>query len=150
MTDYEVRLSGAIPEGTPELDPALQLVDPPTTILRGKVRDDAALHGLLNRLQAMHVSVLKVQRLPSTGHGSRAPIPVEVVLGGVLGATGLSFIGESLADGTVSTQLTIRSGLDTTQVVGRLATTGVHVESIWVETQHDEPGPTNGTPSHRL
>jgi hypothetical protein len=146
VTDYEVRLSGVVPDGTLELDPALQLVDAPTTILRGEVRDDAALHGLLNRLQALHVSVLKVQRLSSGRRASRSPIPVEVVLGGVLGEAGLSFIGESLADETVATQLTIRSGLDTTQVVGRLAVTGVHVESIWVQGGHKEARPTPGMP----
>ena len=71
MTDYEVRLSGAVHHGTLELDPALQLLDAPTTILRGQVRDDAALHGLLNRLQALHVSVLSVKRLTS----GRRPSP---------------------------------------------------------------------------
>ncbi len=146
MTVYEVRLSGAVPDGTLELDPALQLVDAPTTILRGQVRDDAALHGLLNRLQALHISVLSVQRLTSGRRPSRSPIPVEVVLGGVLGEAGLSFIAESLADETVATQLTIRSGLDTTQVVGRLASTGVHVESIWVEGEHDKARPATGMP----
>lgn len=146
MTDYEVRLSGAVPHGTLELDPALQLLDAPTTILRGQVRDDAALHGLLNRLQALHVSVLSVKRLTSGRRPSRSPIPVEVVLGGVLGEAGVSFIAESLSDETVATQLTIRSGLDTTQVVGRLATTGVHVESIWVEGEHDKARPATGIP----
>ncbi|HET9022268.1 MAG TPA: hypothetical protein VFN34_10300 [Ornithinibacter sp.] len=146
MTDYEVRLSGAVPHGTLELDPALQLLDAPTTILRGQVRDDAALHGLLNRLQALHVSVLSVKRLTSGRRPSRSPIPVEVVLGGVLGEAGVSFIAESLSDETVATQLTIRSGLDTTQVVGRLATTGVHVESIWVEGEHDKARPATGMP----
>ena len=146
MTVYEVRLSGAVPDGTLELDPALQLLDAPTTILRGQVRDDAALHGLLNRLQALHISVLSVQRLTSGRRPSRSPIPVEVVLGGVLGEAGLSFIAESLADETVATQLTIRSGLDTTQVVGRLASTGVHVESIWVEGEHDKARPATGMP----
>lgn len=146
MTDYEVRLSGAVPHGTLELDPALQLLDAPTTILRGQVRDDAALHGLLNRLQALHVSVLSVKRLTSGRRPSRSSIPVEVVLGGVLGEAGVSFIAESLSDETVATQLTIRSGLDTTQVVGRLATTGVHVESIWVEGEHDKARPATGMP----
>ena len=146
MTDYEVRLSGAVPHGTLELDPALQLLDAPTTILRGQVRDDAALHGLLNRLQALHVSVLSVKRLTSGRRPSRSPIPVEVVLGGVLGEAVVSFIAESLSDETVATQLTIRSGLDTTQVVGRLATTGVHVESIWVEGEHDKARPATGMP----
>jgi hypothetical protein len=146
VTVYEVRLSGAVPDGTLELDPALQLLDAPTTILRGQVRDDAALHGLLNRLQALHISVLSVQRLTSGRRPSRSPIPVEVVLGGVLGEAGLSFIAESLADETVATQLTIRSGLDTTQVVGRLASTGVHVESIWVEGEHDKARPATGMP----
>jgi hypothetical protein len=58
----------------------------------------------------------------------------------------VSFIAESLSDETVATQLTIRSGLDTTQVVGRLATTGVHVESIWVEGEHDKARPATGMP----
>jgi hypothetical protein len=146
VTVYVVRLSGAVPDGTLELDPALQLLDAPTTILRGQVRDDAALHGLLNRLQALHISVLSVQRLTSGRRPSRSPIPVEVVLGGVLGEAGLSFIAESLSDETVATQLTIGSGLDTTQVVGRLATTGVHVESIWVEGEHDDARPATGMP----
>ena len=146
MTDYEVRLTGAVPDGILELDPALQLLDAPTTILRGRVRDDAALHGLLNRLQALHISVLSVQRLTSGRRPSRSPIPVEVVLGGVLGEAGLSFIGESLDDETVATQLTLRSALDTAQVVGRLGTTGVHVESIWVDGEHDKARPASGTP----
>ncbi len=146
MTVYEVRLSGALPDGALELDPSLQLLDAPTTILRGQVRDDAALHGLLNRLQALHISVLSVQRVTSGRRPPHSPIPVEVVLGGVLGEAGLSFIAESLADETVATKLSIRSTLDTTQVVGRLATTGVHVESIWVEGEHEQARPAPGMP----
>jgi len=38
-------------------------VDPPATILRGELRDQAALAGVLNSLYELHMPVISVERL---------------------------------------------------------------------------------------
>ena len=62
---YEIRIRGQVS------DAVLQTFDPLTsdttqveTVLHGPVRDQAELHGLLNRLQSLGLELLEVRRLP--------------------------------------------------------------------------------------
>lgn len=47
----------------------------PVTILRGPVRDDAELHGLLARIRDLGIPLLEVKRAP--GGGDKAHLPPE-------------------------------------------------------------------------
>jgi hypothetical protein len=47
-------------------------VEPVETILHGPVRDQAELHGLLRRLQALGLELIEVRRLPESSQGVRA------------------------------------------------------------------------------
>ena len=56
------RVTGALLESFEGMSSALEPVD---TILHGPVRDQAELHGLLDRIQALGLELLEVRRLPS-------------------------------------------------------------------------------------
>jgi hypothetical protein len=72
---YEIRIKGRMSaqllsafEG---MDATVQSVE---TVLRGPVVDQAALHGLLDRIQALGLELVEVRRLPESpagGGGSR-------------------------------------------------------------------------------
>lgn len=42
--------------------------DGPVTVLRGVLTDEAALYGLLAKLQRLHLPLLRLERLPSRGN----------------------------------------------------------------------------------
>ncbi|MFC5663935.1 hypothetical protein ACFP3U_13190 [Kitasatospora misakiensis] len=63
---YEIRVSGLLQEttrreGFPELE---STVVPDQTVLVGDVVDEAHLYGLLNRFQALGLTVTELRRLP--------------------------------------------------------------------------------------
>jgi hypothetical protein len=63
---YEIHIKGRVSEqlvSTFEgMDVSVQSVE---TVLRGPVLDQAALHGLLDRIQALGLELIEVRRLPS-------------------------------------------------------------------------------------
>jgi hypothetical protein len=64
-TSYEIHIKGRVSEqllGAFEgMDATVQSVE---TVLRGPVLDQAALHGLLDRIQALGLELVEVRRLP--------------------------------------------------------------------------------------
>ena len=152
---YAVRLAGTLPDGALDHTPSSRLIGALQTILRGEVRDDAALHGLLSRLQALNIAVLEIRRLRprvpavASGPGTCAAaggivgrIWVEAVLGGAVGEVAQSFLGEVLGSQTVQTRLSIRSTLSTDHVVTLLAAAGAQVLAIGADTDDAaRPGP---------
>jgi len=61
---YEIRVSGVLPpEALLDFDRLTASVEPVETVVHGQLRDQAALHGLLARLQTFGVEVLEVRRL---------------------------------------------------------------------------------------
>jgi hypothetical protein len=73
-TDYEIHvrgvLSGTLLVAFPELDPHTSGHD---TVLVGALIDQAALHGVLNRIEALGIELLEVRRRP---HSAMAePLP---------------------------------------------------------------------------
>jgi hypothetical protein len=67
--DYEIRVSGLVPDDVlEEIDDVSVAVQPVGTILRGTVVDQAALHGLINRLQNLGLELVEVRRLT---HGAK-------------------------------------------------------------------------------
>jgi hypothetical protein len=75
-TSYEIHIKGRVSEqllGVFEgMDATVQSVE---TVLRGPVLDQAALHGLLDRIQALGLELVEVRRLPEgvggQGEGSQ-------------------------------------------------------------------------------
>src|ERR1700693_3838372 len=61
---YEIRVIGVLPpEALLDFERLSASVEPVETILHGPLRDQAALHGLLARLQTFGVQVVEVPRL---------------------------------------------------------------------------------------
>jgi hypothetical protein len=63
---YEIHIKGRVSEQLlavfEGMDASVQSVE---TVLRGPVRDQAALHGLLDRIQALGLELIEVRQLPA-------------------------------------------------------------------------------------
>ena len=69
---YEIRVSGVLPpEALLDFDRLTASVEPVETVVHGPIRDQAALNGLLARLEAFGVQVLEIRRL----HGQESADP---------------------------------------------------------------------------
>jgi hypothetical protein len=65
-TRYEIRIRGRISQAVLDSFDGLQKdVERVETVLHGPVRDQAELHGLLHRLQALGLELVEVRRLPA-------------------------------------------------------------------------------------
>jgi hypothetical protein len=71
-TRYEIRIRGRVSPAVLDTFDMESDVEPVETILHGPVRDQAELHGLLRRLQALGLELIEVRRLPESSQGVRA------------------------------------------------------------------------------
>jgi hypothetical protein len=65
---YEIRIRGKL--GEPVLESFGDLdasVKPAETVLRGTIPDQAALHGLLDRIQSLGLELIEVKQVPEPG-----------------------------------------------------------------------------------
>ena len=62
---YEIRFEGHLSPYRAQMFEGLEMVQEPggETVLTGPVRDQAALHGVLNKIRDLGVSLLSVKRL---------------------------------------------------------------------------------------
>jgi len=61
---YEIRVSGVLPpEALLDFDRLTASIEPVETVVHGPLRDQAALQGLLARLETFGVQVIEVRRL---------------------------------------------------------------------------------------
>jgi hypothetical protein len=61
---YEIRVSGSVPpEALLDYERLSASVEPVETVLHGPLLDQAALHGLLARLETFGVQILEVRRV---------------------------------------------------------------------------------------
>jgi hypothetical protein len=68
LSYYEIRVVGLLPpEVLLDFERLKASVKPVETILHGPLRDQAALHGLLARLQTFGVQIVEVRRLQAPG-----------------------------------------------------------------------------------
>jgi hypothetical protein len=66
---YEIRIRGRVSSAVlATFDPLESDVERVETILHGPIRDQAELHGLLHRLQALGLELIEVRRLPAEHH----------------------------------------------------------------------------------
>ena len=73
---YEIRVTGVLPpEALLDFDRLTASVEPVETVVHGQIQDQAALNGLLARLETFGVEVIEVRRLhekdPSAGEAGR-------------------------------------------------------------------------------
>lgn len=62
---FEIRIKGKVSEATLSTFEGLRCsVQPVETVLSGPVADQAALHGLLERIQSLGLELVEVRRLP--------------------------------------------------------------------------------------
>jgi hypothetical protein len=62
---YEIRVRGRVSPAVLEtFEGFASDVEPVETVLHGPVRDQAELHGLLDRIQALGLELIEVRRLP--------------------------------------------------------------------------------------
>ncbi len=70
---YEIRIRGKV--GDPLLTSFGDLnasIKPAETVLRGVIVDQAALHGLLDRIQALGLELIEIRQVEEPGGGARA------------------------------------------------------------------------------
>ncbi len=72
-SSYEIRIRGKV--GDPllasfgDLDASIK---PAETVLRGVIVDQAALHGLLDRIQALGLELIEIRQVEEPSGGARA------------------------------------------------------------------------------
>jgi hypothetical protein len=63
-SDYEIRVKGRLSDTvTGVFEDFIASVKPAETTLRGEVRDQAELHGLLEQIQSLGLELIEVKRL---------------------------------------------------------------------------------------
>jgi hypothetical protein len=68
---YEIRVRGRLSDSLVAAFEGMNAsVEPVETVLHGPVQDQAALYGLLDRIQALGLELLEVRRLPDPPVGS--------------------------------------------------------------------------------
>jgi hypothetical protein len=64
-SDYEFRIKGRLSDTLcGEFEDFTAAVQPAETVMRGQVRDQSELHGLLERIQSLGLELLEVRRIP--------------------------------------------------------------------------------------
>ena len=68
---YEIRVTGVLPpEALLDFERLTASVEPVETVVHGPLSDQAALHGLLARLETFGVQVIEVRRMHTPDPGS--------------------------------------------------------------------------------
>jgi hypothetical protein len=64
-TGYEIRVKGRLSDTvTDAFENFNASVKPAETVMRGNIRDQSELHGLLERIQSLGLELIAVRRLP--------------------------------------------------------------------------------------
>ena len=71
-TGYEIRIKGRLSDTLSErFEGFSSSVRPAETIMRGEVRDQAELHGLLDSIQSLGLELIEMRRLESNASDPR-------------------------------------------------------------------------------
>ena len=66
-SSYEIRIRGRVSDMTlASFDGLDSEIEPAETVLRGTVADQAALHGILERVRELGLELLEVRRVPGS------------------------------------------------------------------------------------
>lgn len=67
LLDFEIRVTGRVPADiVGDIPGGRAVARPVETVLRGPVTDQAALNGLVNRLQALGLELLEMRRISAS------------------------------------------------------------------------------------
>ena len=67
-TGYEIRIKGRLSDSlTGAFEDFTSSVKPAETIMRGEIRDQAELHGLLDQIQSLGLELIEVRKLEKPG-----------------------------------------------------------------------------------
>jgi hypothetical protein len=73
---YEIRVVGVLPpEALLDFERLTASVEPVETVLHGPITDQAALHGLLARLETFGVEVVEIRRIHDRGPAAEENAP---------------------------------------------------------------------------
>ena len=62
--DYEIRIKGRLSDSlTGVFEDFTTAVKPAETVMRGEIRDQSELHGLLERIQSLGLELIEVRRV---------------------------------------------------------------------------------------
>jgi hypothetical protein len=65
-TGYEIRIKGRMSDSlTGAFEDFTASVKPAETVMRGELRDQSELHGVLDQIQSLGLELIEVRRLPS-------------------------------------------------------------------------------------
>jgi hypothetical protein len=65
-TGYEIRIKGRMSDSlTGAFEDFTASVKPAETVMRGELRDQSELHGILDQIQSLGLELIEVRRLPS-------------------------------------------------------------------------------------
>jgi hypothetical protein len=66
-TGYEIRIKGRMSDSlTGAFEDFTASVKPAETVMRGELRDQSELHGILDQIQSLGLELIEVRRLPSS------------------------------------------------------------------------------------
>lgn len=72
---YEIRIKGLVGEAVRAAFEEMQVaIKPVETVVFGEVRDQAALHGLLDRIQELGLELVEVRQFPDDPDGGGGPV----------------------------------------------------------------------------
>ena len=166
--DYEIGITGPIPDGALRgIDDVVAIAQPEATILTGAVTDQAALHGLINRLHSAGLELLEVRRpgKPSAGRPSQSrsglgcpttaekhtlPEPYEFGIAGRIGPlirSCLRSFTPTVEDESTVLTGTVRSPDDLHRMLDLLATHGLTAQEIRLTHHSDTTPPRNPGPN---
>ena len=97
------------------------------TLLKVVVRDQAALNGLLRRLEDLGLDLVEFRRLSSTSGHSRN-LSVEVVVAGPLGDLAVSMLQDQISITQLSTRVAFSDQKLMNQTLDRIRRSGAEVE----------------------
>jgi len=97
------------------------------TLLKAVVRDQAALNGLLRRLEDLGLDLVEFRRLSSTSERSRN-LSVEVVVAGPLGDLAASILQDQISITQLSTRVAFSDQKLMSQTLDRIRRSGAEVE----------------------
>jgi len=64
-TDYEIRVKGRLSDSVTDVfTDFVASVKPAETVMRGELRDQSELHGVLEAIQSLGLELIEVRRLP--------------------------------------------------------------------------------------
>jgi hypothetical protein len=67
-TDYEIRIKGRLSDSVTDVfEDFIASVRPAETVMRGELRDQSELHGVLEAIQSLGLELIEVRRLDHPG-----------------------------------------------------------------------------------